>query len=208
VNQASTTTTLTAQPNPALLNGAVTFTAAVAPLAPGSGVPSGTVTFKDGPTTLGTGSLNSSGAATFTTNSLVIGSHPISASYGGSASDKSSASNTVTQAVRYTVHVLGTSMLTIILQLQDANTVNVGSSTIAVTAECVVVSTPTAPTSCGASPVQTISGGTFGFNSHWQTFGPTYQDSLAPRGLTRGQAYYLLVKTDGDPTWHAVLFTY
>jgi hypothetical protein len=208
VNQASTTTTLTAQPNPSLLNGAVTFTAAVAPVTPGTGVPSGTVTFKDGTTTLVTGSLTSSGLATFTTSSLVIGSHTIAASYGGSASYKSSASSPVTQAVRYTVHVLGTSMLTIVLQLWDANNSNVGSSTIAVTAECVVGFTTTAPTSCGASPVQTISGGTFGFNSHWQTFGPTYQYSLSPRGLTRGQAYYLLVKTDGDPTWHAVMFTY
>jgi hypothetical protein len=62
----------------------VTFTATVAPVAPGTGTPTGTVDFLEGSTTLASGvTLDGSDQATFTTSSLAVGSHTITADYSG-----------------------------------------------------------------------------------------------------------------------------
>jgi large repetitive protein len=82
VGQATTTTALTASPNPSTPGQSVTFTATVK-VALGSGTPTGTVTFKDGMTVLGTSPLAAGGTATFTTSSLTPGSHSITAVYNG-----------------------------------------------------------------------------------------------------------------------------
>src|SRR5262249_26089696 len=58
VNQASTTTTITSSASPSQFGQQVTFTATVAAVLPGAGLPTGPVTFTDGATTLGTGTLN------------------------------------------------------------------------------------------------------------------------------------------------------
>ena len=73
----TSTTALTASPNPAIYGDSVTFTATVSPSAA-----SGTVTFKDGAKTLGAGTL-SNGVATFATNNFGAGSHTITAEYAG-----------------------------------------------------------------------------------------------------------------------------
>ena len=79
----STTTTLTASPNPSdYYLQAVTFTAQVAAAAPGGGTPTGTVTFMEGSTVLATAAL-SNGQVQFTTSALMPGTHSISALYGG-----------------------------------------------------------------------------------------------------------------------------
>jgi hypothetical protein len=83
VDKITTTTTLTAAPNPVVFGGSVTLTAAVAG-APGT--PTGTVTFKDGSTTLGTAPLTTvSGAqkATLMVPGLTAGTHGITATYNG-----------------------------------------------------------------------------------------------------------------------------
>src|SRR5437773_2027448 len=49
VVNSQTTTSLTAPPNPSVIGQAVTLTAVVSPVAPGTGVPTGTVTFRAGP---------------------------------------------------------------------------------------------------------------------------------------------------------------
>ncbi|HLZ00021.1 MAG TPA: Ig-like domain repeat protein [Candidatus Angelobacter sp.] len=82
VNKANTATTVTSSQNPSTIGQSVTFTATVAPVAPGSGTPTGTVTFLDGGSPIGTGTL-SGGVATFTTSALTFGSHTITTSYGG-----------------------------------------------------------------------------------------------------------------------------
>src|SRR5262245_47509046 len=64
VNRADTTTTVTSSANPSVVGQLVTFTATVASVAPGAGIPSGAVAFKDGSTTLGTGTLDATGKAT------------------------------------------------------------------------------------------------------------------------------------------------
>jgi ELWxxDGT repeat protein len=83
VQRDSTTTTVTASANPAVLGTSITFTAAVQANSPGAGTATGTVTFKDITTVLGTGTLNASGQATFTTSQLALGTHAITATYGG-----------------------------------------------------------------------------------------------------------------------------
>ncbi|MGO8753390.1 MAG: Ig-like domain-containing protein, partial [Thermoguttaceae bacterium] len=100
VNAASTTTMLISSLNPAPLGQSVTFTATVAAVSPGAGVPTGTVTFVDGSTTLGTGALTS-GVATFTTSTLSVGSHTITASYPGDTNFIASndSSNPLTESI-------------------------------------------------------------------------------------------------------------
>jgi hypothetical protein len=94
VNQAGSTTTLGANPSPAVYGQPVTLTATVTSGATGS------VTFKDGAATLGSGTLVS-GMATFTTGSLAAAAHSLTAVYGGDgnyAGSTGSATLTVTAA--------------------------------------------------------------------------------------------------------------
>ena len=79
----TTTTVLTASPNPAAADQSVTFTATVSTTAPSNGTPTGTVTFTaDGKTPVGAGTL-SNGKATVSTTVLGVGTHTITASYPG-----------------------------------------------------------------------------------------------------------------------------
>jgi hypothetical protein len=96
VSAASTTTAVTALPNPSVFRSSVTFTATVTSTA---GTPAGTVTFKDGGTTLGTGTLNASAVATFSTSALAGATHSITAVYGGNANFATSTSVALTQTV-------------------------------------------------------------------------------------------------------------
>ncbi len=99
VNPANTTTALVSSLNPSLLGNSVTFTATVAPVAPGAGTPTGSVNFFDGLSSLGSASLNGSGQAALATSSLSAGGHSISATYAGSANHNGSTSSSVSQVV-------------------------------------------------------------------------------------------------------------
>ncbi|MBO3676075.1 Ig-like domain-containing protein [Streptomyces sp. NEAU-YJ-81] len=82
---ASTTTTVTSAPDPSTLGQSVTFTATVAPVAPGAGVPAGTVTFIIGGSGGGTFTQPlSGGTATLTLSTLGVGTHVVVAAYSGS----------------------------------------------------------------------------------------------------------------------------
>lgn len=98
VSSASTTTTVSGDPNPSTVGGDVTFSVLVAAVAPGSGIPRGIVDFFDGATPLGSANLNDEGRASFTTNALSVGSHNILARYGGNA-DFQGSDGTTTQVV-------------------------------------------------------------------------------------------------------------
>ena len=89
VNQDTTITTLSASATSVEKGQTVIFTAQVLPVSPGAGIPTGTVTFKEGATVLGTGTLNS-GVATLQTTLKVVGTDTITATYSGSADDKTS----------------------------------------------------------------------------------------------------------------------
>jgi sugar lactone lactonase YvrE len=93
----STTTTITANPDPSLFGQNVTFTVQVTTGA-GTGVPTGTVNIVDSPvggviSTLASGlPLDASGVATFSTSTLSVGIHYITAYYSGDASHPGSTS--------------------------------------------------------------------------------------------------------------------
>ena len=92
----TTTTKLTANPNPVVVGHALTLTVHVNPTF--KGTPTGTVTFYDGATVLGTASL-SAGMVQFVTTSLTAGSHTLTAVYGGDAVFQGSTSPAVTEQV-------------------------------------------------------------------------------------------------------------
>jgi hypothetical protein len=105
VKQAATTSAVSSSVNPSASGQAVTFTATIAPVAPGSGVPTGTVTFDDGSTVLGTVNLTG-GTATFTTSSLAVGTHSIKAVYAGDTNFKTSTSAVLNQVVNSSSNVV------------------------------------------------------------------------------------------------------
>jgi hypothetical protein len=100
VQRDSTTTTVTASANPAVVGTTITFTAAVQANSPGAGTATGTVTFKDITTVLGTRTLNASGQATFTTSQLALGTHAITATYSGDTNFTSSVSAILAEVVK------------------------------------------------------------------------------------------------------------
>jgi alpha-tubulin suppressor-like RCC1 family protein len=89
VTRAATTTTLTATPNPTLVNGAVTLRATVA----GQGA-TGNVAFRNGATTIATVALTN-GAATTTFTPTSAGTRSLSAVYAGNGNVNGSTSGTL-----------------------------------------------------------------------------------------------------------------
>ncbi len=94
-NRLTTSTALTASPNPSNLSQPVTLTATVTP----SGT-TGKVTFFSGTTVLGTSALNGSAQATLNTRLLPSGTAPLRAIYIGDAGHAPSTSASVSQTVR------------------------------------------------------------------------------------------------------------
>ncbi len=102
VKQASTNTSLSSNDRTGVAGQTIIFTATIAVVSPGSGIPTGTVTFKDGNTVLGAGTNSVAGGrlqTTFSINSLSIGTHSITATYGGDADFGDSKSSSVTEVV-------------------------------------------------------------------------------------------------------------
>lgn len=109
VNKANTTTTVISSLNPSAVGQAVTFTAIVAPVAPGGFVPTGSVIFTiDGQNTLPV-ALNAQGRASVVIPTLAFGNHTITARYQGSGNH-----NTSTTQTALTQRVVGFSTTTTI----------------------------------------------------------------------------------------------
>ncbi len=89
VAPATSQTSLSVSPNPALVQTAITFAAQV--LGNG-GTPTGSVNFLANGTVIGAGTMNASGTATFTTATLAAGTYSITATYTGDANNGSSTS--------------------------------------------------------------------------------------------------------------------
>jgi len=101
VNPASTVTSLSSTLNPSRVGQAVTFTAAVAIVAPGAASLTGAVDFYDGSVKLNSKGVKlSQGEATFTTSALTKGNHTINAIYSGSNNVAGSTSSAVRQQVK------------------------------------------------------------------------------------------------------------
>ena len=98
VDKSSTSTGLTAAPNPATAGQTVTYTANVTAVSPGAGTPTGTVTFYDGATSIGTTSLDAS-ATTSLSLTEAGGSHTITATYNSDGNFTGSTSSPVVEVV-------------------------------------------------------------------------------------------------------------
>lgn len=117
VQATTTTTALTAVPNPSVAGQSVTFTATVSS---NGATPKGKVDFYSGTTLLGTANLNASGVAIYKTSTLAVGSYSITATYEGDANDGASTS----AALPFTVIQATTTV-----QLEaSATSVNVGTT--------------------------------------------------------------------------------
>ena len=110
---ATTSTSLTAAPNPSTVGASVTFTATVTSTT--AGTITGTVTFfdTDGVTSIGTGSVGAGGVATLMTAALTAGSHSITAQYGGDANYATSTSPGFTQQVNASAKAATTTTFTV-----------------------------------------------------------------------------------------------
>ena len=98
VNPYTTTTTLlSASPNPSVYGQVVSVNAIVT--TSGSTTPTGTVSFCNGASSLGTAILNSNGTATLITAKLPVGSDSLTATYQGDALNGTSTSSVVTETV-------------------------------------------------------------------------------------------------------------
>jgi hypothetical protein len=103
VARASTTTSLTVQPNPSGTLEAFKLTATVAVAPPGAGVAAGAIEFFAGPTSLGNATLALVGGvptAVLTLNGFPAGTYPLTARYVGNASFAPSTSAEVSHTVR------------------------------------------------------------------------------------------------------------
>ena len=105
VNQAASTTTVTATPNTSVCGQQVTLCAHVATTSPGTCTPTGTVSFavSGGPTL--TGTLDGAGNACVSTSAIPVGAHTVTATYLGNtgvAGSSNSTSATVNQATSST----------------------------------------------------------------------------------------------------------
>jgi uncharacterized protein (DUF2237 family) len=108
VNKAMTTTTLSASPAGGSTFGqSVTFTALVAPVPPGAGLPTGTVAFTVDGTAVGSSTVSGTSQASLATSSLSAGTHTIGATYSGDGNFFGS-SGSLSYLVTCTVNVSGT----------------------------------------------------------------------------------------------------
>jgi autotransporter-associated beta strand protein len=98
VNQAATTTTLTASPTTAVFGQPITVVATVGAVAPGAGQPTGSVRFTLDGADVGSCAI-SAGQATLTLPVLPAGPHTLSAVYSGDSNFASSTSAALTQTI-------------------------------------------------------------------------------------------------------------
>ena len=105
VKQAATTSSVSSSANPSVSGQAVTFTATINPVSPGSGTPTGNVTFDDGSMVLRTVALTN-GTASFTTSTLAVGTHSIKIVYAGDTNFKTSTSAVLKQVVNSSSNVV------------------------------------------------------------------------------------------------------
>jgi hypothetical protein len=93
---ATTSTVVTAIPNPAAVESPVAFTAKVTG---NGGIPTGTVVFSADGASIGSANLDATGTATLSNSSLAAGTHSITATYGGDSNDAGSSSAAISLVV-------------------------------------------------------------------------------------------------------------
>jgi large repetitive protein len=116
VNKADTAVAISSPANPSVFGQAVTFTATVNPVAPGSGTPTGTVQFLIDGTAFGSAITLSGGVATsLSISSLAVAGHTVTAVYSGDSNF-----NGVTDAVTQTVNKDNTTTSTVVSSLNPS----------------------------------------------------------------------------------------
>jgi sugar lactone lactonase YvrE len=96
VEIATTSTAVTANPSPAIVDSPVAF---VAKVTGNGGIPTGAVAFSADGASIGTANLDATGAATLSNSSLAPGTHSITATYAGDANDTGSTSTAISLLV-------------------------------------------------------------------------------------------------------------
>jgi hypothetical protein len=120
VNQASSSTTLSASSQAATAGQPVTLSVNVAAVSPGGIIPTGTVTFTSGTATLGTASLDGNGNAMLVTSDLPSGASTITAQYSGDSNYTGSSSAAVSVTVSGSVAPTQTAT-TVTLSVSNTN---------------------------------------------------------------------------------------
>jgi sugar lactone lactonase YvrE/plastocyanin len=108
VQQAASSTSLTASANPSTLGQSLTLTAVVT--SSGANI-AGTVSFLDGGSAIGSAALSANGTAALTTNSLSFGPHTLTAVYSGDTNHTASTSPVLTEQIVQAAGVTLTSSL-------------------------------------------------------------------------------------------------
>ncbi len=177
VNQASTSATIVTSINPSVSGQAVTITATVSVVSPGSTAvarPTGTVTFYDNGTPIGTGTLSvvsGQDQATFTTSTLSTASHPITAAY--TSGDGNFNASAVSAGVTQTVNKDSTTT-TAVASPSSANFGQTVTFTATVTANSPGSGTPTGTVDFYDTTTSTdLTPGGVVFSSGTATFGTT-----------------------------------
>lgn len=99
VQQATTSTVLSASPNPSVVGTPLVLQATVTG---NGGTATGAVDFRDGATDLGTGQLGSNGVASLTVSTLAVGAHTLTAVYLGDTNDGGSTATGISQSIQQT----------------------------------------------------------------------------------------------------------
>lgn len=160
VVQATTQTAVTATPNPALVQAAVTFTAKVTG---NGGIPTGSVIFSASGTQIGTpATLDNTGTATLSYSGLAAGTYTITAVYSG---DTDNQGDTGTDAAQLVIGKIAT-------------TTDLGTTTTTGTTPQVILVAAVLP---GSAPVPT---GTVTFNNGTTLVGSATLDSSGVATLT------------------------
>ena len=182
VNPAATTsTTVTGNPNPSTVGQQVTFTATVTAA---GGIPTGSVSFFAGGTLLGTVQVNGTGSASLAVSTLLSGTQTITASYSG-ASGFAASSGAVNQTVN-----AATNSATTTTVLGSPNPSTLGQA-VAFTAT--VTSTSGTPTGTVSFQAGTTNLGTASLNAAGQA---TISTNSLPAGTQTIAATYA-----GDATF-------
>lgn len=181
VLQATSTTTVTAAPSPAIVQSTITFTATVTS---NGATPTGTVNFlANGSIALGTGTLNAGGVATVTNTTLAAGSYQITAVYSGDTDDSGSTSAAITEVV---------GLLPTSTNLSTATTTGANSQTI-------LVATVENSGAVGPAPTGTVT-----FTDGTNTIGsaPLNADGVATLTPNLGAGSYTIVASYAGDSLH------
>jgi len=210
MDQAATSTVVTATPNPALVGSTITFSATVT-TNPAGGAPTGAVNFlANGTIALGTANVDPTGKATVTNATLAAASYQITAVYAGDTNDAGSTSAAITEVVGViptdttlsTATATGANSQTILVStVQNAGVVGpIPTGTVTFQNGATVVGTATLNADGVATLSPNLGAGTFTIIAYYQgdaTHGPSQS---TPVSVSSTGSSFTLTVTPGSVT--------